>query len=105
MKTIKRIYEYSFSGRACPAMERAFLVPRAGQARRLNKYYLLVVILAWMTLHARSIIASDSSTQPAENPAKAQLSQWITQLADDDPDVRQSAAQSLMMISSDQLPL
>ncbi|MGD1277160.1 MAG: hypothetical protein ABR964_08055 [Tepidisphaeraceae bacterium] len=45
-----------------------------------------------------------SSTAPATQPADVQLRQWITQLRDDDPQVRDSACQSLMGLSRQDLP-
>ena len=69
----------------------------------------ILIILAcamMLGLAARAIpaFASDATTQPADDSKSAQISQWINQLADDDPDLRRTAAQSLMGLSADDLP-
>jgi hypothetical protein len=48
--------------------------------------------------------AFSQTTQPATQPTASQLHQWIMQLVDDDPDVRDSASQSLMNLPSQDLP-
>lgn len=45
-----------------------------------------------------------STTAPSTQPADVQLRQWITQLRDDDPQIRDSASESLMGLSRQDLP-
>jgi hypothetical protein len=51
-----------------------------------------------------SVNRSHAEAPPSTQPDSAAFRQWITQLADADPDVRDSATQQLMSLKRDDLP-
>jgi hypothetical protein len=61
-------------------------------------------ILIGVAALALAMLGSAAPAQPTTGPSSQEMRRWVGQLDDADPEIRESAAQSLMALSGDDLP-
>ncbi len=64
----------------------------------------ILVLLATLLIPSLKLLADASPSTPSTQPDLTQYRQWITQLADADPEVRATASQNLMGLTRNDLP-